>query len=96
MVLHNPEEIADRLCLMCIINEQPPTEVPSIHSGCIPRYWAMVIGFSPAVAIPSTSDIFKPASANAFKAPSACNWTCDRLGMSPKLVVSAAPITTNF
>src|SRR5262245_20382921 len=39
------------------------------------------------------SDSFKPASAIAFSAASACSWICDMLGMTPSSVVSAAPTT---
>jgi hypothetical protein len=36
---------------------------------------------------------FKPASAMAFNAASACNWICDTFGITPSSVVSAAPTT---
>src|SRR3954453_12627715 len=39
------------------------------------------------------SDSFRPASAIAFSAASACSWICDILGMTPSSVVSAAPTT---
>ena len=50
-------------------------------------------GIATAVAIPSMSDSFSPASAMALSAASACNWICDMLGMTPSSVVSAAPTT---
>src|SRR5579864_9634786 len=34
---------------------------------------------------------FSPASAIALSAASACSWICDMSGMTPSLVVSAAP-----
>ena len=36
---------------------------------------------------------FSPASAIAFSAASACNWSCDMFGITPSSVVSAAPTT---
>src|SRR5271156_3993919 len=36
---------------------------------------------------------FSPASSMALSAASACNWICDRPGMTPSSVVSAAPTT---
>src|SRR5438445_4945543 len=42
------------------------------------------------------SDSFKPASAMAFSAASACNWICDMLGITPSSVVSAAPTTATW
>src|SRR5690242_14500403 len=36
---------------------------------------------------------FRPQSAIAFNAASACNWICDMSGMTPSFVVSAAPTT---
>src|ERR1700710_3111517 len=39
------------------------------------------------------SDSFRPASAMALSAASACNWICDMFGMTPSSVVSAAPTT---
>src|ERR1700735_211199 len=36
---------------------------------------------------------FRPQSAIAFSAASACNWICDMSGMTPSFVVSAAPTT---
>src|SRR5215469_6499481 len=41
--------------------------------------------------MPSMSAGLSPASAIALSAPSACNWICDMSGMTPSLVVSAAP-----
>src|SRR6516225_10080080 len=41
--------------------------------------------------MPSMSAGLSPASAIAFNAASACNWICDMSGMTPSLVVSAAP-----
>src|ERR1700728_2820148 len=47
--------------------------------------------------MPSMSDSFKPASAMALSAASACNWICDMFGITPSSVVSAAPtIATAF
>src|SRR5215217_4971340 len=43
--------------------------------------------------MPSISDSFRPASAMALSAASACNWICDMFGMTPSSVVSAAPTT---
>jgi hypothetical protein len=57
------------------------------------RTAAICCGVSTAVAKPSMSDIFKPASAMAFNAASACNWICETFGMTPSSVVSAAPTT---
>src|SRR5512139_224611 len=37
-----------------------------------------------------------PASAIAFSAASACSWICDVSGMTPSLVVSAAPTTATW
>src|SRR5271168_1054153 len=37
------------------------------------------------------SEDLSPASAIAFSAASACSWICDMSGMTPSLVVSAAP-----
>src|SRR5690349_11506179 len=42
------------------------------------------------------SDIFRPASAIAFSAASACSWICDTFGMTPSSVVSAAPTTATW
>src|SRR6516162_2698534 len=41
--------------------------------------------------MPSMSLGLRPASAIVLSAASACNWICDMSGMSPSLVVSAAP-----
>src|SRR6516162_2007646 len=41
--------------------------------------------------MPSMSLGLIPASAIALSAASACNWICDMSGMTPRLVVSAAP-----
>src|SRR5437016_692413 len=41
--------------------------------------------------MPSMSDGFSPASCIAFSAASACRPICDRFGMRPSSVVSAAP-----
>src|ERR1700759_1106141 len=46
--------------------------------------------------MPSMSDSFKPASAMAFSAASACSWICDTFGMTPSSVVSAAPTTATW
>src|SRR3954454_11162555 len=46
--------------------------------------------------MPSMSDSFRPASAMALSAASACNWICDMLGMTPSSVVSAAPTTATW
>ena len=49
------------------------------------------------MAMPSISFAVIPQSAIAFKAASACNWICARLGILPRSVVSAAPIiATDF
>src|SRR6516162_6750767 len=42
------------------------------------------------------SDSFRPASAIAFSAASACSWICDMFGMTPSSVVSAAPTTATW
>src|SRR3954453_19917445 len=42
------------------------------------------------------SDSFRPASAIAFSAASACSWICDTFGMTPSSVVSAAPTTATL
>src|ERR1700744_5250241 len=42
------------------------------------------------------SESFKPASASAFSAASACSWICETLGMTPSSVVSAAPTTATW
>src|ERR1700722_18549657 len=42
------------------------------------------------------SDSFRPASAMALSAASACNWICETLGMTPSSVVSAAPTTATW
>src|SRR6185436_8879501 len=36
---------------------------------------------------------FRPHSAIAFSAASACSWICDTSGITPSFVVSAAPTT---
>ena len=36
-VSHSPEAIAAAACLVWIMNEQPPTAVPSTHFGVMPR-----------------------------------------------------------
>src|SRR5689334_24871356 len=41
--------------------------------------------------MPSISAGLSPASAIALSAALACNWICDMSGMTPSLVVSAAP-----
>src|ERR1700757_5388516 len=41
--------------------------------------------------MPSMSVGLSPASAIALSAASACSWICDISGMTPRLVVSAAP-----
>src|SRR5215469_16495820 len=41
--------------------------------------------------MPSMSAGLSPASAKALSAASACSWICDMSGMTPSLVVSAAP-----
>src|ERR1700709_1266842 len=46
--------------------------------------------------MPSISDSFRPASAIALSAASACNWICDTSGMTPSSVVSAAPTTATW
>src|SRR5690606_10315983 len=51
------------------------------------------VGLMPAVATPSMSDGFRPQSAMAFSAASACSPMTDWSGMTPILVVSAAPTT---
>src|SRR5262245_4992826 len=43
--------------------------------------------------MPSMSDGFRPASLRALSAASACSWIWDIPGMTPRLVVSAAPTT---
>ena len=48
-------------------------------------------GVSPAVAMPSMSFGPRPASFIALSAASACSPICDRFGMRPSSVVSAAP-----
>src|SRR5579871_5998874 len=53
----------------------------------------MVVGVSPAVAMPSISEGFKPASLRALRAASACSWIWERSGITPRSVVSAAPTT---
>src|ERR1700749_1355138 len=51
----------------------------------------------PAVATPSMSEGFRPASAMAFSAASACRPITDTSGILPIWVVSAAPTTaTDF
>src|ERR1700755_2006155 len=46
--------------------------------------------------MPAMSDSFRPASAMALSAASACSWICDTLGMTPSSVVSAAPTTATW
>src|SRR5690554_822565 len=47
--------------------------------------------------MPSMSEGFRPASAMALRAASACSWSCDMPGTLPISVVSAAPTTaTDF
>src|SRR6478672_5846856 len=43
--------------------------------------------------MPSMLESFSPASLMALRAASACSWICDRPGMTPRSVVSAAPTT---
>src|SRR3954453_18299976 len=42
------------------------------------------------------SDSFRPVSAMAFSAASACNWIWDTFGITPSSVVSAAPTTATW
>jgi hypothetical protein len=49
-----------------IMNEQPPTAVPSTHSGVEAEISATVTGVSLAVAMPSMSPGLSPASAIAW------------------------------
>src|SRR5204863_5339756 len=72
-VLQRPSLIAAAAWRTCSMNEQPPTDVPSAQVGLIPRYQASSVGLTPAVATPSISDAFRPQSASAFKAASACS-----------------------
>src|SRR4029077_10518332 len=95
-VLQRPASIAAAAWRTCSMNEQPPTEVPSTQVGLMPSEWAICCGFSTAVATPSMSDSFSPASAIAFSAASACSWICDTFGMIPSSVVSAAPTTATW
>src|SRR5512135_765034 len=53
----------------------------------------MSAGLVPAVAIPSMSEGFSPASASVLSAASACRPITETSGMRPILVVSAAPTT---
>src|ERR1700709_455166 len=46
--------------------------------------------------MPSISDSFRPASAIALSAASACSWICETLRMTPSSVVSAAPTTATW
>src|ERR1700733_13597773 len=76
------------------MNEHPPTAVPSIQVGVIPRYCASITGVSVAAqAMPSISFGRSPQSSIAFSAASACRPICDKSGMTPSFVVSAAPTT---
>src|ERR1700709_2294857 len=95
-LLQRPASIAAAAWRTCSMNEQPPTEVPSTQVGVMPRECAICCGVSTAVAMPSMSDNFSPASAMAFSAASACNWICDTFGMTPSSVVSAAPTTATW
>src|SRR5579862_472457 len=51
----------------------------------------MVVGVSPAVATPSMSESLSPQSLSALSAASAWSPICERPGMRPISVVSAAP-----
>src|SRR5689334_24214581 len=62
----------------------------------MPRYQASSVGLTPAVATPSMSLGFRPQSAMAFSAASACRPITDVSGMTPILVVSAAPTTATL
>src|SRR5436190_14814606 len=96
-VLHRPSLIAAAAWRTCSMNEQPPTDVPSAYVGLMPRYQASSVGLFPAVAAPSMSDGFRPPSAMACSAASACRPITDMSGMTPIWVVSAAPTTaTDF
>src|SRR3954465_4920192 len=96
-VLQSPSLIAAAAWRTCSMNEQPPTLVPSAQVGVMPRYQASSVGLAPGVATPSMSDGFRPASASAFSAASACRPITDMSGMTPIWVVSAAPTTaTDF
>ena len=70
----------------------PPTPVPSIQSGVMPRAWATWTGpGAETVAMPSMSRSDRPASATAFRAPSTCSCSVEWPGSLPIWSVSAAP-----
>src|SRR5271169_5637817 len=68
-VLAYPARIAATACRTCSRNEVPPTPVPSIQSGVMPRACATWTGPGAlTVAMPSISRVVSPASATAFTA----------------------------
>jgi hypothetical protein len=87
-----PARMAATACRTCSRNEVPPTPVPSIQSGVIPRACATWTGPGEAtVAMPSMSRSDRPASATAFSAPSICSCRVEWPGSLPSRSVSAAP-----
>ena len=91
-VLAYPARIAATACRTCSRNEVPPTPVPSIQSGVMPRACATWTGpGEETVAMPSMSRSDRPASATAFSAPSRCSCSVEWLGSLPTWSVSAAP-----
>ena len=68
---HRPASIAAAACSTWMTNDDPPTDVPSMNFGSMPRYSPSWRIEGPAVKIASTSDLSMPASASAFFAASA-------------------------
>src|SRR5947209_2498354 len=74
------------------MKEQPPTAVPSIQVGTMPRYSATSFGLGRALATPSIMLLSMPASSSALRAALAWSCSIDMSGMTPRPSVSAAPI----
>ena len=86
-----PAAIAATACPTWMRKDPPPTAVPSIQRGRMPRYSVSCATETPAVATPSMSSRVSPASSSALNADSACNWRTEWPGNTPRSVVSAAP-----
>ena len=86
--------MAAAACSTWMTKEEPPTAVPSVYFGLMPRYsatWRLGDQPGPAVKTPSTSDISMPASARALRAASAWSWRVDLWGTMPISSDSSTP-----
>src|SRR3989304_5263864 len=84
--LIRPASIAAAACSTWITKEEPPTAVPSVYFGWMPRYsatWRLGDQPGPAGNPPSTSDMSMPASARALRAASAWSARGDLWGPRP-------------